>query len=123
MSYTADQPNPIVDHVPALVSGSISDTNAVNITFSNVTDRITIVNATTSGSTSLQIALSEASLAGSNSIQIGTGESITIEARMKAISLKKISGTSVNYAIVATLNRIQSSQFPALTTANGFEKV
>ena len=123
MSYTADQPNPIVDHVPAIQSGTISDTNALSVTFSNVTDRITIVNATQSGTTTLQVALSDASLAGANSFTLGTGESITIEARMKSISLKKLAGTSINYAIVATLNRIQSSQFPALTTANGFEKV
>jgi len=123
MSFAGSQSSQVVDHVPALVSGSISDTDAVNITFSNVTDRITIVNATASGSTSLQIAMSEASLAGANSIAIGTGESITIEARMKAISLKKISGTSINYAVIATLNRIEAGEFPALTTANGFEKV
>ena len=62
MSYTAEQPNPIVDHIPAIQSGTISDSNAVNITFSNVTERVTIVNATSSGTTSLQVALSEAGI-------------------------------------------------------------
>ena len=123
MSFAGSQSSPVVDHVPALVTGAISDTNAVNLTFANVTDKITIVNATSSGTTSLQIAMSEASLAGANSITLGTGESITIEARMKAISLKKVSGTSITYAVIATLNRIEAGQFPALTTANGFEKV
>jgi hypothetical protein len=123
MSYTAEQPNPIVDHIPAIQSGTISDSNAVNITFSNVTERVTIVNATSSGTTSLQVALSEASLAGVNSFTLGTGESMTIVARMKAISIKKLTGTSINYQMIATLNRVQAAEFPALTSANGFEKV
>jgi hypothetical protein len=123
MSFAGSQPSSIVDHVPALVSGMISDATPVTVTFANVTDRVTVMNTTTSGTTSLQVAMSVASLAGASSISLGTGESITIEARMKAITVKMISGSSLNYAVVATLNRIEAGEFPALTTANGFEKV
>ena len=123
MSFAGSQSSSVVDHVPALVSGSIADATPVTITFANVTDQVTISNTTSSGTTSLQVAMSVASLAGASSISLGTGESITIKARMKAITVKMLSGTSITYAVVATLNRIEAGQFPALTTANGFEKV
>lgn len=123
MSFSAAQSSPDVTKAPFVQAASISDTDVVEISFSNMTDHVTIANSTASGTTTLGIAFTSAAFSGTNFVGLQTGESITLTVRVKSIFLKKITGTSVNYFATGALNRIESATYPDITTANGFEKV
>lgn len=121
--YAADQSSQQVTMAPFAQSGTISDTNVLEISFLNLTDHITVINQSASGTTTVKVGFTAAGVAAAAYVQLQTGESITLEARIKSIFLLKSAGTSVDYGITGALVRNESQTYPDITTANGFEKV
>tara|TARA_R100000995_G_scaffold74175_1_gene43116 strand:- start:64 stop:441 length:378 start_codon:yes stop_codon:yes gene_type:complete len=121
--FAADQPKPKVDKVPFVQTGVISDTNVLTVTFLNMTDHITVRNANTATTSTLKVGFTAAGVAAVAYVALHTGESITLDARMKQICLLKSAGTSIIYTLTGALTRLESQDYPDITTANGFEKV
>ena len=101
--FAADQPKPKVDKVPFAQTGTISDTNVLTVT--------------------LKVGFTATGVAAAAYVALNTGESITLDVRSKQICLLKSAGSSVVYSITGALSRLESQDYPDITTANGFEKV
>ncbi|MAK31345.1 hypothetical protein [Acinetobacter sp.] len=121
--FAADQPKPKVDKVPFAQTGTISDTNVLTVTFLNMTDHITVRNANTATTSTLKVGFTATGVAAAAYVALNTGESITLDVRSKQICLLKSAGSSVVYSITGALSRLESQDYPDITTANGFEKV
>ena len=109
--------------VPFAQSGTISDGNVLSVTFLNMTDHITVRNTTAAGSTALKVGFSAGGVAGVAYVQLGTGESITLDCRVKLICLLRAVATTTTYSMTGALRRNESQTYPDVTTGNGFEKV
>jgi len=123
MSFSAANASQEVTHAPFAQGGVISDATPVEVSFSNMTETITIGNSTSSGTTTIGVAFTSAAFSGAAFVSLGTGESITLDVRIKSVFLKMMAGTSVNYFCTGALSRIEAAAYPDITTANGFEKV
>lgn len=121
--FIADQPKPKVDKAPFAQSGTISDGDVLTVAFLNMTDHITIKNANLTGTSTLRVGLTAAGIASTAYFDLETGESVTLDVRIKQICLLRQVGAAVIYGITGALIRLEAQDYPDITTANGFEKV
>ncbi len=120
--FVADQPSPHVDNVPAFFIGNSVNGAAVTTTYLNMTKSVTIINL--AGGSPLNIGVSSAGLGGTAYMILGTPGQVTLDIQTKQIVVaENTGGATSTFSICAVLTRLESQNFDALTTANGFEKV
>ena len=118
--FVADQSSPYVDNVPAFVTGSSLNGARVTTTFLNMTSQVTVG---CSGS-SLKIGVTDGGVTGTAYFFIAAGGQVTLDIQTKQIVVAEATGSATAvFSICASLARLESQNFDAPTTANGFEKV
>lgn len=120
-SYADTQTKLVVNRVPYFKTGTIVDGATATIAFDNLTEQFQIW--CIAGAGALRVGVTTAGIDASSYISLANSNSTQpMEAQVKQIVLKAV-GANMSYQILAVLNRSQSSTYPDLTTANGFEGV
>ena len=120
-SYADTQTKLVVNSVPYFKTGTILDGATATIAFDNLTEQFQIW--CIAGAGGLRVGVTTAGVGASSYITLALNNSTQpMEAQVKQLVLKAV-GADMSYQILAVLNRSQSSTYPDLTTANGFEGV
>jgi len=123
--YIAENQAPNVTHVPAFEQVTIAASATSTVTFENTTAHVVI-----QSNTDVIVGVSTAGVAGTSSFRLrgttGSGPTIplSLPIQTKQLVFSNPSSTDAIYvSYCATLTRGEAADFPALTSANGFEKV
>ena len=123
-SFANTQSDPDVDFAPYFASGSIANATNATITFDNVTEWVKLTCPSTGDAAhALCVGVTTSGVEGTQRMAIPANtNSGEIPMRVKQLVIRG-GGSTCGYQIVAVLRRQASSDYPDITTANGFEGV